>query len=51
VKDKQRVNQLAKDMQAFVRTLGFDVKCYIDSPIKGGDGNQEFLLWATRTEV
>jgi 23S rRNA (cytidine1920-2'-O)/16S rRNA (cytidine1409-2'-O)-methyltransferase len=51
VKDKQRVNQLAKDMQAFVKTLGFDVKCYIDSPIKGGDGNQEFLLWATRTEA
>jgi 23S rRNA (cytidine1920-2'-O)/16S rRNA (cytidine1409-2'-O)-methyltransferase len=51
VKDKQRVNQLAKDMQTFVKMLGFDVKCYIDSPIKGGDGNQEFLLWATRTEA
>lgn len=50
VKDKQRINQLASDIQGFVKTLGFDVKCYIESPIKGGDGNQEFLLWATRSE-
>lgn len=48
VKDKQRVNKLEQDMQAFIKELGFEVKCYIESPIKGGDGNQEFLLWATR---
>ena len=48
VKDKKRVNQLEKEMQNFVKTLGFEVECYIESPIKGGDGNQEFLLWATR---
>lgn len=47
VKDKKRVNQLTEEIQAFVTTLGFDVQCYIESPIKGGDGNQEFLLWAT----
>jgi len=51
VKDKQRVNQLSKDMQAFVKVLGFNVNCYIESPIKGGDGNQEFLLWATLVET
>jgi 23S rRNA (cytidine1920-2'-O)/16S rRNA (cytidine1409-2'-O)-methyltransferase len=49
VKNRQRVNQLASDIQAFVKALNFDVKCYIESPIKGGDGNQEFLLWAIRT--
>jgi 23S rRNA (cytidine1920-2'-O)/16S rRNA (cytidine1409-2'-O)-methyltransferase len=49
VKDKQRVKQLEQDMQIFVKALGFEVKCYIESPIKGGDGNQEFLLWAIKT--
>ncbi|MGO2513171.1 TlyA family RNA methyltransferase [Marinomonas polaris] len=49
VKDKTRVKQLEQDMQDFVTELGFEVKCYIESPIKGGDGNQEFLLWATRS--
>ncbi|GHC31576.1 TlyA family RNA methyltransferase [Aidingimonas halophila] len=27
---------------------GFDVLCWIDSPIQGGDGNREFLLHARR---
>ncbi|MBU2240161.1 MAG: TlyA family RNA methyltransferase [Gammaproteobacteria bacterium] len=49
VKDKTRVKQLEQDMQDFIKELGFEVKCYIESPIKGGDGNQEFLLWATRS--
>ncbi|QRV23170.1 TlyA family RNA methyltransferase [Marinomonas foliarum] len=48
VKDKQRVKQLEKDIKDFTQGLDFEVKCYIESPIKGGDGNQEFLLWATR---
>lgn len=50
VKDKQRVNRLEQDIKAFVTSLGFEVKCYIESPIKGGDGNQEFLLWAIKAE-
>ena len=49
VKDKQRVDQLEQDIKAFVTSLGFEVKCYIESPIKGGDGNQEFLLWASKS--
>ena len=48
VKNKLRVDQLEHDMKAFITSLGFEVKCYIESPIKGGDGNQEFLLWAIR---
>lgn len=51
VKDKQRVKQLEQDIQVFVKELGFEVKCYIESPIKGGDGNQEFLLWATKRDA
>lgn len=50
VKDKKRVSQLTEEIKAFVTALGFDVQCYIESPIKGGDGNQEFLLWATRSK-
>ena len=48
VKNKPRVDQLEHDMKAFIKSLGFEVKCYIESPIKGGDGNQEFLLWAIK---
>lgn len=47
VKDTQRVKKLEKDIKNFIQGLGFEIKCYIESPIKGGDGNQEFLLWAT----
>lgn len=28
--------------------LGLEVSAYIESPIKGGDGNREFLLWAQK---
>lgn len=49
VKNKQCIKQLSEDIQHFVQSLGFQVKCYIESPIKGGDGNQEFLLWASKT--
>ncbi|KZN12990.1 TlyA family RNA methyltransferase [Marinomonas sp. TW1] len=48
VKDQKRVSELAKDIKAFVSALGLQVQCYIDSPIKGGDGNREFLLWAIK---
>ncbi|MBR7888731.1 TlyA family RNA methyltransferase [Marinomonas sp. A79] len=48
VKDKSCIAQLSTDIQAFVGELGFTVQCYIESPIKGGDGNQEFLLWAIK---
>ncbi|MEL0636131.1 TlyA family RNA methyltransferase [Marinomonas sp. TI.3.20] len=50
VKNKQRVKQLEEDIQQFIKNIGMVVKCYIESPIKGGDGNQEFLLWATKKE-
>lgn len=46
VKGTAPITQLAKDMQQQVSQLGFQVHCYIESTIKGGDGNQEYLMWA-----
>jgi 23S rRNA (cytidine1920-2'-O)/16S rRNA (cytidine1409-2'-O)-methyltransferase len=36
-------------VKAFVVASGWTVRATADSPIQGGDGNREFLLWATRT--
>lgn len=35
-------------IKAFVTAGGWSVEATADSPIEGGDGNREFLLWATR---
>jgi len=35
-------------VEAFVTASGWTVRATTDSPIEGGDGNREFLLWATR---
>lgn len=48
VRDQARVKQLETDMKALVTELGFDVLSYKKSVIKGGDGNQEFVLFAQR---
>jgi 23S rRNA (cytidine1920-2'-O)/16S rRNA (cytidine1409-2'-O)-methyltransferase len=34
------------DIAAFARSLGWEVMCVIPSPIKGGEGNKEFLMGA-----
>ncbi len=39
---------VAEDIAAWLRDQGWSVKGYIDSPIKGGDGNREFLIGATK---
>ena len=36
-----------EDVKAFLAVSGWTVRETTDSPISGGDGNQEFLLWAT----
>jgi 23S rRNA (cytidine1920-2'-O)/16S rRNA (cytidine1409-2'-O)-methyltransferase len=36
------------DVAAFLAASGWTVRETTDSPISGGDGNREFLLWATR---
>lgn len=35
-------------VKTFVTASGWTVRETADSPIEGGDGNREFLLWATR---
>ena len=32
----------------FLSAAGWTVRETVDSPIEGGDGNREFLLWAQR---
>lgn len=49
VKDQHKVQQLEADMKQLIQQLGFSVISYEKSVIKGGDGNQEFVLFAQRT--
>lgn len=35
-------------VQAFLEGAGWSVRAIVDSPIAGGDGNREALLWATK---
>ena len=35
-------------IKAFVAASGWSVRGSADSPIEGGDGNREYLLWATK---
>ena len=48
VKDKLKVAQLEQQMKALIKELGFDILSYNKSQIKGGDGNQEFVLHAVK---
>ncbi len=45
--DAARVQTL-EDVKAFIAAAGWTVQAAADSPIQGGDGNREFLLWASR---
>jgi 23S rRNA (cytidine1920-2'-O)/16S rRNA (cytidine1409-2'-O)-methyltransferase len=45
--DAARVEALAA-VAAFLEDAGWTVKATVDSPIAGGDGNREYLLWATK---
>lgn len=48
VKSIHLYSQLESQMCQLVNTLDMQVEGYIPSPIKGGDGNQEFILVATK---
>ncbi len=48
VKDQLKVAQLEQQMKDLIRELGFSVISYNKSQIKGGDGNQEFVLHAVK---
>lgn len=46
VRDEELYPQVRDKIFALCGELGLEVREYIDSPIRGGDGNREFLLWA-----
>ena len=48
VRDPMVHAEVTRDISAFVTSLGWTVAGVIPSPIKGGDGNAEFLLGARR---
>ena len=48
VKDKRRIEALENSMKQLMSGLGFEVLRYDKSAIKGGDGNQEFVLLAQK---
>jgi len=48
VKSPELFPELQQKMCGLVSELGLKVEGYIPSPIKGGDGNQEFILVAKR---
>jgi 23S rRNA (cytidine1920-2'-O)/16S rRNA (cytidine1409-2'-O)-methyltransferase len=48
VKDREAQDQALADAGAFVAGRGWRILATAESPIAGGDGNREFLLWASR---
>ncbi|WP_191600740.1 TlyA family RNA methyltransferase [Marinomonas algicola] len=48
VKDPSLFKQVEQRICKLVSDLGFSIQSYTESPIKGGDGNREFLLWAKK---
>ena len=48
VKDPAARAEALEDAKAFLQSCGWIVQASADSPIAGGDGNREFLLWALK---
>ncbi|WP_193165940.1 TlyA family RNA methyltransferase [Microbulbifer hainanensis] len=46
VRDSGLYPKVQESITALCASLNLQVREYIDSPIRGGDGNREFLLWA-----
>jgi 23S rRNA (cytidine1920-2'-O)/16S rRNA (cytidine1409-2'-O)-methyltransferase len=49
VKDEAAREDALAAVRAFVEGSGWTVQAVADSPIAGGDGNREYLLWARRS--
>lgn len=45
VKDEKLHKKIVEDISRFYQNKGFKINGIITSPIKGGDGNTEFLIW------
>ncbi len=48
VRNERLYPKVQKDISALCESLGLKVKAWFDSPIKGGDGNREFFIWAVK---
>jgi 23S rRNA (cytidine1920-2'-O)/16S rRNA (cytidine1409-2'-O)-methyltransferase len=48
VKDEAARARALADVSAFLEASGWAVRASADSPIVGGDGNREYLLWAQK---
>jgi 23S rRNA (cytidine1920-2'-O)/16S rRNA (cytidine1409-2'-O)-methyltransferase len=48
VKDKAARLDALEGVKAFLTASGWTLQATTDSPIEGGDGNREFLLWARK---
>lgn len=48
VRDEAKRREVVDSVVAFARELGYDVKGVIESPVKGAEGNVEFLMQAFR---
>jgi len=46
VKDPAARAETLAAVEAFLADAGWAVRASIDSPVEGGDGNREYLLWA-----
>ena len=46
VRDEEKRSAVVESVVAFARGTGFEVKGVIESPIKGAEGNVEYLMWA-----
>ena len=47
VRDDAKRGAAVDGVVAFARERGFDVKGVVESPVKGAEGNVEYLMWAT----
>lgn len=50
VLDKKVHVKVLRNVCAYVQSLGFNIRGLIPSPIKGGDGNREYLLYAVKQD-
>lgn len=50
VKDAKIAEKAADDITAFIEAVGFEVVGRCESPVKGGDGNTEFICVCRRTK-
>ena len=51
VKDEAAREDALAGVGRFLEFSGWTVQATIDSPIEGGDGNREFLLWARKSDA